>query len=276
MSIRIIKNYTDQDRVLTDLGDITIPKNGAIDIGGDESRLIQLACSENLLTILSEGINKFQLNNGARDLGFSDGLDLIRRVSQVSETDPQGRWLIRTESRRTGYDATFSGAGDDMANKIIGGGVPFIWDFSDNTNLVTAPAGFKRKRIDWHFMDMIYPKEGKVCYHNAPKGSYIDMFLVCPSMMPYAIKTIDSNGNVIRSYRIATKETPFMNWICKYWVEGSSNSYDTLTTEGSTDYPALSYLIWRTEITSPDIPELSDFHGSWILESYRPRSIYIA
>ena len=275
MATRIIKNYTDQDYILRDLGDVTIPKNGAADIGGDETRLIQLACSENLLDALSLGISSFQVNDGIKDLGFSEGIDVIRRISQLSETDPQGRWLVRTESRRTGYDAVFSGSGDDMTNNTIGGGVPFMWDFSTEDNLVDAPTGYKRKRIDWYFMDMIYPKEGKVSWKGAPKGSYIDMYLICPPMMPYAIKSIDSSGNIIRSYKIALQNTPLMKWISKYWIEGDSNGYDTLTTEGSTDYPALSYLIWRTEITAPNTENLSSFHGNWILQCYRPRSVYI-
>jgi hypothetical protein len=274
MAIRIIKNYTTQDCIIHDLGDVVIPKNGAVDLGGDETRLIQLACSTYLLTALSQGVANFQVNDGSVDYAFDAGIDLIRRIDQTTQTDTNGRWLIRTESRRTQYDAVFAGSGDDMVNYIIGGGTPFKWDFSTQDDLVPAPTGFLRKQINWNFMDMIYPKEGKISFTNAPLGSYVNMFLLCPPGLPYPVKTPNANGDVVRSYRIALRPTVFQGWICNYWMEGTV-AYDTLTTEGSTDYPGMGYLIWRTEITVPDIPAAVQFHGHWIFQIYRPRSVYI-
>jgi len=147
MSNRIIKNFTDQEYVLPDLGDIIIPANGAIDLGGNEQRLIDLATSDSLLEVLALGVDKILVNDGSKDYGFSQGIDLIRRIVAPLDFDIMGRPIMRADSRRKDYDTVFCGAGDDLLTGQIGEGTEFRWDFSNDNGLVDAPIGFKRKRI---------------------------------------------------------------------------------------------------------------------------------
>lgn len=273
MSNRIIKNFTDQEYVLSDLGDITIPANGAIDLGGNEQRLIDLATSDSLLQVLALGTDKIAVNDGIHDYTFSQGIDLIRRINTPLELDAMGRPVMRADSRRRDYETVFMGAGDDVVSKTIGAGTEFRFDFSDESNLISAPEGYLRKRINWHFCDLIYMKEGTMYFYNAPKGSYIDMYLVAPAGYPYQIKSVDSAGNIIRTFQIAQQETVFQQWVCKYWIEGSAPMGDELNTEASSDLPAYPYMIWRAEITVPNVEGYQSFHGHWSLEAYRSRSV---
>lgn len=273
MSIRIIKNFTDEEYILSDLGDIVIPANGAIDLGGNEQRLIDLATSESLLKVLSLGTDKIVVNDGIKDYTFAQGIDLIRKVNTPLELDSIGRPVMKVDSKRKYYETVFMGAGDDCTTKQIGSGTEFRFDFSDEKNLVSAPEGYLRKRIDWRFCDLIYMKEGTIYFYNAPKGSYVDMYLVAPAGYPYQIKSADSTGNITKTFQIAQQETIFQRWICKYWIEGSVPMGDELNTEASTDSPAYPYMIWRAEITVPNVEGYQNFHGHWTLEVYRSRSV---
>ena len=148
MAQRIIKNFTDQKYSIKDLGDVEIPSKGAVDLGGDEARLIQLSSSENLLQLISMGIDKIRVSDGVTDFSFSEGIDIIRRIEQKQERDNQGRAVFKNDNRRKDYDSVFQGSGDDLVNGVIGGGASFVWDFIDETGLIAAPDGFLRKRID--------------------------------------------------------------------------------------------------------------------------------
>ena len=277
MALRIIKNYTDTSYIIHDLGDLEIPAQGAIDIGGTESRLIELADSEDLLKVLSLGVDKIQVNDGMSDFQYGEGIDLIRRVSKSTPTDKLGRWIVRSDSRRTNYDAVFSGCGDDIVNKQIGGGVPFTWDFSapeDDPKWIAAPAGYKRQRLDWSFIETTYLKEGSLYFYNAPKGAYLDFKLLIPAGYPYKKKYIDSEDNPYweENYTVVTEETIIGQWVINHWVEGSCPMGDPLNTESAHENPSPTFIIYRCEITAPISENISDFHGHFSLEMYRGRT----
>lgn len=270
MSQRTIKNYTTEDYIISDLGDVVIPKNGAIDLGGDENRLIELATSDDLLNALSQGVDKFQVNDGIKDLSMSMGIDLIRRIQRIAPTDEFGREVVRSDSRRADWDVVFQGAGDDMTTGRIGAGIPFLFDFSSAENFVTAPTGYKRKRIDWTFANHIYVKEGTFYFYNMPKGSYIDMYLVAPPTSYYPTKTLDDKQNVVRSYAQAGAiAVPFMHWVVTYHMEGSCPMGDELNTESAAEHTTPPGTIFRAEITVPEVTNWEQSHGHWSLEIYR-------
>jgi hypothetical protein len=275
MAQRIIKNYTNQDLTLDDLGSIVVPANGAADIGGDQQRLVQLAGSVDLLTALGQGINKYQMNDGNMDLAFERGINLILNLMQPTLLDPQGRWAVRVDSLPPNYDIVFHGAGDDIVNNVIGGGPGFDWDFSTEINSCPdAPEGCSCKKVQWQFIDGVYVKEGTLYFTNAPKGAFVDLYLICPPGYYYDMKWLDDNGNISWTYAQATVPTKFAHWVSHFFIEGSTPTGIRLATETSSDMLAPPYLIWDLEITAPsNATNLAAFHGFFMLQSYRGRTI---
>jgi len=273
MAQRIIKNHTDEEFIISDLGDVKILANGAIDLGGNESRLIELASSDDLLELLIMGTDKIQVSDGLRDLSLSEGLDLIRKIQRATEVDELGRWVVRSDSRRNNWDVVFSGAGDDMITGKMGSGVDFVYDFAapgNDTRWIDAPAGFKRQRIDWTYSSYVYIKEGTFYFFNMPKGSYIDLWLVSPGGSYFPKKVLDSKQNIVKSYQLAGPlPVPFMHWVVKYHMEGSCPMGDELNTESAAENPAPPGTIFRAEVTIPDVVGVENAHGHWALEVYR-------
>lgn len=279
MAQRTIKNYTNEDLIIRDLGDLTIPANSAVDIGGNESRLLELASSEDLLAALAQGIEKYQINDGNRDLNFSNGIDLIRKIQRPTETDELGRWVVRADSRKSGYDVAFCGQGDDLQTGRIGEGTPFLWDFSapaQDPRWVTSetdptiPNGYKRQKIRWFFSDWVFVKEGTLYFFNAPKGTYLNFRVIAPPNTFFTRKKLDDHQNAILNiFPSGDQFVPFLHWVINYYIEGSAPMGDELNTESAADNPAYPGLIWECELTAPDVNNISEFHGHFSLEVYR-------
>ncbi len=275
MAQRIIKNYTDQNLVIADLGDIVIPANGALDIGGNEVRLIELSASDDLLDAISLGTESYQVNDGIRDLSKSEAIDLIRKIQRPTEVDNLGRWVIRSDSRKTDWDAIFQGAADDLTTGEVGKGTPFTFDFSapaddlrwDNEH---APAGYKMQTIDWRFCDWVYIKEGTLFYYNAPKGSFMNFFVVAPPGTGYIEKFSQEDLTVAkRTLPTNNKWIAFIQWLAHYNFEGSAPMGDELNTESASDNASPSFFMWRAQICVPDVTGYEQTHGHWALEMYR-------
>lgn len=276
MAVRIIKNLTNQQYTLKDIGDIVVPANGAIDVGGDESKLISLATSNDLISLLSQNKDRIYMSDGTRDYGYIEGLDLVMRIeypSRPTETDHQGRWIVKSDSRRKDYDVVFQGCGDDIYHSVIGGGTDFLFDFSNNScgTFVTAPEGYLRKQVKWNFMDLVYMRGGTLFYVNMPTGSYIDFYLSSPAGYPYSVKKIDSSGNIVRETRLATTETRWMHWIIKHWCDGSQQT--SIMSETAVDLPSYPFMIFTAEITIPNAEGANQARGNWILNFYRNRTV---
>ena len=275
MSQRTIKNYTDEDLILNDIGDIVIPANGALEIGGNEQKLIELASSDDLLDALSQGVDKYQLNNGITDLSKSEAIDLIRKIQRATEVDELGRWVVRSDSRKQLWDVVFQGAGDDCSTGKSGGGTPFVYDFSadvddlrwDNEN---APTGYKQQVVDWVFCDWTYLKEGTVYFFNMPKGSYLNFEVIAPPGTYGMTKALDNNQEIEKTY-FETNEDWYtiLHWVIDYHIEGSAPMGDELNTESAAENPAPSYFIWRAIVTIPEVEGWEDAHGHFSMEIYR-------
>ena len=276
MAERIIKNYTSEDFILKDLGNVIIPANGAIDLGGDESRLIELASSDDLLSALSQGIDKFQVNTG-RDLSFSEGIDVIRRIYRPTDIDPLGRWVVRQDSKKKGHEIIFTGRGDSISPKGYHNGTWFKWDFSapdSDPRWVQTSEGWKKQKVVWQFLDGVLLKEGTFYPFNMPKGSYLNFYIVFQAGMPFYKKTIDENYDVVRTPTIAEEDTIVSRWVIDYPLEGSASMGDELNTESAQETPTPNDALWVCEIVVPEIEGWQDAHGHWTLEIYRHSAIY--
>ena len=86
---------------------------------------------------------------------------------------------VRAEVRPLDCTTYFTNSGDIVGN--IGGGKLLYWDFSNSEDIVTAPTGYKRKRMDAAFLDFVYLKAGVLTVKNIIPGSYMDFYLVAPA-----------------------------------------------------------------------------------------------
>jgi len=279
MSQRTLKNYTDEDLIIHDLGDIVIPADGAKDIGGDERTLMELASSDDLLSALALGVGKYQIFDGSRNLSMSQGIDMIRKITRATEVDELGRWVVRADSRKNGWDIVFQGSGDNIQTGRIGGGTPFRYDFSappEDPRWITQeqnpeiPDGYLCQRIDWTFSDWVYTKEGTLYFYNLPKGSFCNFSLVSPPNGIFARKKLDEYQNLItENYPAPGIEVTFARWVINYYIEGTVPMGDELNTESAAEKPAYPGLIWRADFCVPDVPNIEEAHGHFTLELYR-------
>jgi len=279
MSQRIIKNYTDSDYIIKDLGEVVVPAHGARDLGGTETRMIELASSSDLLEMITQGPAKYQLNDGANDLTMSEAVDLIRRIESKTQCDQLGRWIVRADSRRKNYDTVFLGCGDNIEAQTIGGGSEFRFDLSlpeTDSRWVEAPEGFARQRIDWRFIDTTYIKEGTVYFFNMPKGSYINFKFLIPKGYPFFKKRVNpvtADPYWEETLTFCTEDTIIGNWVDHHWVEGSCPMGDFLNTEAAHENPSPTYVIYRFEVTVPKVEGWEQSHGHYSIELYRGRTV---
>jgi hypothetical protein len=190
-----------------------------------------------------------------------------------------GRLLVRADSRPKEATTNFTMRGDSLTG--IGDGKVMKWDFSNSDDDVTAPENFKRKRIEVGFSDEVWVKEGTLYFKDAPKGSYLDMYVVCKTGGYY----VDPNGTIPASalgkdgdemYTQATEDTIVTHYVNHHLMVDTVLIGDELNTEGAME-DALpkqqqGYMIW-IEITTPDSDSTSYGHAD--LELYRKRTVLL-
>lgn len=190
-----------------------------------------------------------------------------------------GRDLVRSDSRPKNYITNFTMCGD--ATDGIGDGKIIKWDFSNSDDDISAPSGYKRKRIELGFSEKVYIKEGTVYFFDTPKGAYLDMKLVCKTGGYYA----DPNGvipgsalglDADKTYTQATSDTPVVHYVNHHFIQGSVPMGDELNTEGASEEglppQQYNYVVW-VEITTPDTDSTSNGYAE--LELYRPRTVLL-
>jgi hypothetical protein len=173
-----------------------------------------------------------------------------------------GKIISRTESRPLGTTTCFTGRGDSDTG--IGDGTELRWDFSnDDNDIDNLPSGspYKRKRLEFKFLDPIYIKEGAIYFHKAKTGSYINVYIVCPQGHYY----LDNNGVPT----LATEDTPIAQYVNYHWLEGDCPMGDELNTESCSVEIPNNYKFW-IDITVPNSDSESTGHLS--LELYRKRT----
>jgi len=182
----------------------------------------------------------------------------------VIPRDKNGRPFFRAESRPLNSTTVFVGRADSDNN--IGDGKVLSWDFSNNDDIVTEgiPEGYKRKRLEFKFLDPIHIKEGAIYYFNVLKGSYIDFMVVCPAGQYY----YDNNGEL----KQATEDTVISHYVVHHSIQGSIPMGDELNTESCSEEIPNYYKFW-IEITVPE--EDNQSNGYITMEIYRQRTVIL-
>jgi len=182
--------------------------------------------------------------------------------SPITPLSDDGKTVVRAESRPLDTTTYFTMAGDTDTN--IGDGKKLFWDFSNNDDITEAPEGYKKKRIEFKFLDSVYIKEGALYFHNAKKGSHVCVCIVCPTGQYY----YKNDGTLA----LATEDTIISRYVNHHFFQGNCPMGDELNTEScSVELPNI-YKFW-IEVTVPDTDE--DSNGYISIELYRKRTILL-
>ena len=180
----------------------------------------------------------------------------------IEPKSDDGKTIVRAESRPLGTTTVFTGQADSDNN--IGDGKILAWDFSNNNDLVDAPNGYKRKRIEFKFIDSVWIKEGTIYYHNVLKNSYVDFYVVCPAGQYY----YDNNNNL----KQATSDTIISHYVIHHPIQDNVPMGDELNTESCSSEIPSTYKFW-IDVTVPDSDNQSNGHIE--LEIFRKRTVIL-
>jgi len=176
--------------------------------------------------------------------------------------DEDGKDIVRAESRPLGWITYFTCAGDSETN--IGDGKVLAWDFANTDDEIDAPPNFRRKRIVFGFLDDVRIKDGAIYFFGAQKGSYGDLYVVCPAGATY----LNNDG----SPAVATEDTIVNHYVNHHLFQGDCPMGDELNTESCSPVIPSSYRFWL-EITVPNTDASSNGYVS--LELYRKRTVIL-
>lgn len=181
----------------------------------------------------------------------------------VNPTLPDGRAIVRADSRALGTQTYFTMVGDSATG--IGDGVDLRWDFSNQDNEVKSDdSNWRIKHVDLTFIDPIYLKDGAIYFFNAQKGGYVRFAIICPQGQYY----LDNNGQPGYAF---TEGQPVHYFVMKHFMTGNCPMGDELNAEGAQENPIPVGYILRGIIVAPSTD--SDSHGYASLEMYRKRSV---
>lgn len=200
-------------------------------------------------------------NPSEQQLDFENNYkdDANKAIVPISEDNKK---IVRAESRPLNTTTWFTCRGDSEA--AIGKGKEFYWDFSTSEDTVETVDGYKKKRIEFSFIDAVSVKEGTLYFHNAEKKSVLDMMVVCPTGTPY----LNNSGEV----NIATEDTVIDHYVNNVFFQGSAPMGDELNTESCSCMIPNYYKFW-IDITVPDTDVTSN--GYVELELYRKRTVIL-
>lgn len=176
--------------------------------------------------------------------------------------DEEGKMFVRAESRPLDCTTVFTNRGDSAT--VIGAGKTIYWDFSNSDDIVTPPTGFKRKRIVFQFLDPVYIKDGALYFFNTLKGSYVDVWLVCPTGGYYQ----KNDGSVAQ----ASVDTPIAHFLINQFMQGDCPMSDEFNSE-TRSLAIPTYMQFWAEITVPDTDSTSN--GYMCLELFRLRTVVL-
>jgi len=182
-------------------------------------------------------------------------------INPVAE---DGKIYVRAETRPIECTTVFTTVGDSASN--IGDGKDLAWDFSTDDDIITdgVPQGYKRKRIEFRFLDDVYIKDGAIYFFNALKGSYVDLKVVCPAGQYYR----DNNGIP----HLATQDTVVAHYVKKHRIQGDCPMGDELNSETTSSAIPPNYKFWL-EVT---VPESDNLSNGWVeIELYRKRTVIL-
>lgn len=255
----LARNTTISDIEINDLGGFIIPSDSTKELL-DVFSVYELAHSDDILLLISSG--SLVINNGSKDLLPSEAVRYINIQHHLNPVSEDGKEIIRPDSRPRGTHTVFTTIGDISTD--IGKGKDLFWDFSNDDDIIVAPTGYKRKRIEIWFNESAYLKEGTLYFFDALKGSYLDMFVIAPPGAPYY------NRNEELVFNDTTSDIKIYHFVYKHRFAGSCSMGDELNTEGCLEKPITPYHYAIVEVTVPDTDNSS--YGWGEMELYRPRT----
>lgn len=209
----------------------------------------------------------YYLNIKIEDPASSDQTDFVNNYMSscnkpVQPTSVDGRMIVRSESRPLDMTIAWTSRGDGTST--IFDGKKMEWDFSNSDDDITAPSGFKRKRIEFKFIDVVRVKDGMSFFFDSPKCCYIDIYLVCPNGGYY----YNNAGELCQ----ATADTVISHYINYQKITGTSTRAIEYNSEGCTDEIPVGYKFWL-EVTTPDTDSTSS--GHIVMEIFRRRTVIL-
>lgn len=282
MNTVTVTNITDHEHVLGDLRSFTVAVSGTVDLLNYFSAE-EVARSDDLLVCLADEHLIITVSGDVLTPGRA-----IRYVSlhkHVNPLAPDGREIIRADSRPVGTQTYFTMSGDSATG--IGDGGELRWDFSnddymydsnDVENGPTVASGIKAKRLDIEFHEPIHTKDGAVYFFDAPWGSYCEMFITVPAGNYYpnpagSIPAAALGLSGTDMYAYATKDVFYGSFIQKHYMYETCAMGDDLNSEGSqVDATPTGWYITGL-IFTPESDNVSKGYAS--LEIYRKKSVLL-
>ena len=180
-------------------------------------------------------------------------------IDDLSLRAPDGRLIVRADSRPVGFQTYYTMAGDD-STAGIGMGQEIVWDFSNDDDLVTGdhvPSGMKCKEFLLSFLCPIYTKDGCVYFFDAPWGQYLTMDIVIPPNQyypnPYGnipASALGLSGNDMYAYT-GSEYVVYCVYLMKYRMCGTCPMGDEINAEGSAVNPMPPNWRMRGRIYTP-------------------------
>ena len=211
--------------------------------------------SEIEATTIEKALHEITSNNSNCDIWFKVALSageettldsvVAAHAGEVTHDDephmPDGRPIVRSDSRPLGFQTYYTMAGDDTTAGI-GFGKEFMWDFSDSTTDIVVgdhvPAGYKCKEFIVTFICPIHTKDGALYFFDAPWGCYLQMDIVVPpgnwypnpaGAVPASALGLPGNDMYANS---GSDWVAVANYVMKYRIYGNCPMGDELNAEG--------------------------------------------
>lgn len=278
----IVKNNLDTIISLTDLSGVSITVSGSKDLL-DYFEPYQIAKSDILLEKIAS--SAVTINNGTVDLEPGVAIRYISLQKHLNPISPDGKEMIRADSRPEGTQTYFTMTGDTVSG--IGDGSGLVWDFSndddicdasDFENCPTIASGYKAKRMDIWFNEPIYLKDGTLYFQNACFDCYVSMYVTVPAGNYYPndageIPAVALGLSGDQMYAYASKDVLFSCYVMKHHMMGDCTIGDELNAEGAQLDPLPSGWYITGLIICPD--DCDTFRGFASLELYREYSVVL-
>lgn len=242
-------------------------------------------------------LDHIDLNTSICDIWFKDELTLLDSTSTlpiiISSHDGEhlpevrfptmedGRMIVRTDSRPLNFQTYYTMSGDD-STAGIGHGTEIIWDFSNDSGIVTGehvPSGMKCKEFLIKFLCPVHTKDGCLYFFDAPWGCYLEMDIVVPPNHYYPNEygsipaaALGLIGNQMYSFS-DSEYILFSKYVNKHRMCGSCPMGDEINAEGSSVDAVPPGWFIRGRVYTPENDIISK--GFAELELYRCHSIIL-
>jgi len=179
---------------------------------------------------------------------------------------PDGRPIVRADSRPFNFQTYYTMAGDD-STAGIGMGQDLMWDFSNDNDIVTGehvPSGMKCKEFYLTFLCPVYTKDGALYFFDAPWGSYVMLDICIPPGTWYPNpagsftgEQLGITGNTDMYANTGTEWVKWSSYVTKYRIYRSCAMGDELNAEGSSINPVPIGWAIRGRIYTPTSDNVS-------------------